>query len=490
MSLEYQGAYMIVLYLGLSLGLSLQFAFLESDVFQLRKKSPFLVASFWVFCEWIRMFIVSGFTWNPLGLSLAWSHYPLFFASIAGVYGLSFWVIFTNLYALRYFLEKKQKDLFVWFFVLLLPYFFGYIHESYHAFSLEKAPKLSVALVQTDLKPEEKEPILKKGYFVSPLIQWERILGHLEEATESLDLIVLPEAALPFGADKTIYFHEAIKDLWRVHFGEKGIKNLPKLKAPFSRRDIDGYWYVSNGYIAKALAEQYQAEVIIGLESQNRVLKKFANAAFHFSPKKTLPGYYEKCILVPGAEYLPYSWLEVFAKRYGVFSQYKAGEKPGIFLGKVPMGISICYEETYGYLIRESRKLGAELFVNVTNDGWFPNTMLMQQHFDHGRIRGVENGVPIVRAANTGITASIDAFGRVQKALCPSFDAKKRVAKALFAKVPLYSYSTLYTIWGDSFILGIGFFIWSFFFLQFFQRKIGKATRKTACSKNGCSITS
>ena len=90
---------------------------------------------------------------------------------------------------------------------------------------------------------------------------------------------------------------------------------------------------------------------------------------------------------------------------------------------------------------------GAEMFVNISNDVWFPCSRLARQHFDHGIVRAVENGVPSIRACNTGITGGVDCFGRVLAV------QQEQERGALEIKVPLNTFPTLYRLWGDGAIL-------------------------------------
>ena len=109
--------------------------------------------------------------------------------------------------------------------------------------------------------------------------------------------------------------------------------------------------------------------------------------------------------------------------------------------------------------MRLRRKNGAKLFINITNDAWFPKSKLPKKHFDHGKIRSVENGVPIIRACNTGVTVGVDCFGKVLKKLEVKNILTERVAGTLYVDLPLNNYLTLYTLWGDKFIVVISFLI-------------------------------
>ena len=97
----------------------------------------------------------------------------------------------------------------------------------------------------------------------------------------------------------------------------------------------------------------------------------------------------------------------------------------------VKISPSICMEEMYSFIVRGGRLLNADLLLNITNDGWYPNSRLPKQHFDHGRIRAVENGLPLVRACNTGVTGAVDALGREIASL--KDDNKKQLMEKLNA---------------------------------------------------------
>ena len=110
--------------------------------------------------------------------------------------------------------------------------------------------------------------------------------------------------------------------------------------------------------------------------------------------------------------------VKKLTKSYGISDFFTHGRESKVIESKVPFSISICYEETFAELIREGYGSKVQtLFVNVTNDNYYPNSRLPQQHFDHAKLRAVENGVPLIRACNTGITGVVDRFGRVVSVL-------------------------------------------------------------------------
>ena len=154
------------------------------------------------------------------------------------------------------------------------------------------------------------------------------------------------------------------------------------------------------------------------------------------------------------AEYIPFAFCRQLAAKYGIGGSFTPGTQAKVWQGrKCPFGVCICYEETFGDMMRDNRLLGADFLLNVTSDVWYPNSSLPQQHLDHARLRTVENGMALVRACNTGVTCVVDSLGRNVAVLGEKADQPEWVAEALKVEVPLYTYSTLYTQWGDKLIV-------------------------------------
>lgn len=458
-TMDYMGPFIIAVYLFLILGMGAQFGLLS---FFFRKpicwSSAFAIAGAWVMLEYSRLFFLCGFSWNVSGLALAGSSLALQTASITGIFGLSFWVILVNLAALRAMIEKSLKKIAIWGAMAVFPYLFGCAHQFWVESTFPVSRHLNVALIQTALFPEQKEWLPENpSSFIRPLDQWERIFDVLN-GEKPLDLMVLPEAALPLGAHQMGYDLKKVKEYFKDEV-------LPPLKSPFAIFSR-GRWKVNNAFILQALANHYKTHIIVGLDDRDD--KGSYNAAFHFYPNDKLPERYEKRVLVPIGEYIPFTNCHKFsrfiANQFHIYSSFVAGTKAKVFDAPLPTGISICLEETFGGLTRELRLNGAELLVNLTNDVWFPRSKLPQQHFDHGRIRAIENGMPILRACNTGITGCIDSFGRPLAQL-PISEEK---TGSLYFTLKVRSYPTLYTLWGDWAILGISIV----FLISYFLKKV------------------
>lgn len=444
-TMDYMGPLIWLLYLILIGGVGIQFGLISLLINEsISWGKALAISGIWVIFEWMRLYFLCGFTWNPTGLALTDSPYSIQFASVWGIFGLSFWVILVNIAALKAWASNTTKQITLWASLALFPYLFGVVHQYWVETYFPPVRELDVVLVHTNLSPEQKDftPQSPAAY-IQPLVQWEQILNTFR--MEKVDLIIFPEAALPLGAHSASYHLTSIGN----YFNEE---NFPPLKRPYAVFDR-GFWKVSNAFIFQTLANRYNAHVITGLDDHD-IHGKY-NAAFHFYPENIPYERYEKQILVPVGEYVPLRyWLKLaqfIADEWGICSSFTPGLEGKVFHAHVPIGISICLEETFTSLIRELRLKGAELLVNVTNDAWFPRSKLPRQHFDHGRVRAVENGVPILRACNSGISGGIDCFGRTIQIL-PTTD--QRVASLHFS-IPVRSYPTLYTWWGDRAILGI-----------------------------------
>ncbi len=108
-------------------------------------------------------------------------------------------------------------------------------------------------------------------------------------------------------------------------------------------------------------------------------------------------------------------------------------------------GVFICYESIFGDDIRHFADDGAEVLVNISDDGWYGDSSAPWEHLDMVRMRAIENDRWIVRATNTGITASIDPFGRVAASI------PRHVRGSMLAGFAYRHHRTLYTRYGDWF---------------------------------------
>jgi apolipoprotein N-acyltransferase len=139
------------------------------------------------------------------------------------------------------------------------------------------------------------------------------------------------------------------------------------------------------------------------------------NSAYYFSGQGELLGKYHKTHLVPFGEYVPLEEWIPFKKlvaqsgRFTTDHQFTPMEIAG-----TRFGMLLCYESIFPDITRTFVKNQAEFMINITNDAWFGNTSALYQHLSMNAFRAAEHGIPIVRAANTGISAVIDRRGLIQ----------------------------------------------------------------------------
>jgi apolipoprotein N-acyltransferase len=443
---EYLGYSIFFVYLLLAAGMALQFAWMTKFLFRNRSfqwLSVASVASFWTLMEWVRLQFFCGFTFNSVGVALSCFVWPLQMATISGIFGMSFWVILTNLIALEALRSRVWKS---WVVIALFPYIYGCVHVWYQdAKQKTNLRTVSALLVQPAIPLSQKYPLKgKEKEFVQPIMQLEKLMRLVSSyRNETLDLLVFPEAVLPWGFDRFGYSERDIRALFEFYFGKEALVCFPPLTKPFYE---DGR--VSNAYCMQALANFFQAPVVSGLDFQDE-MGLFFNSAFYFEPGSvSSPSRYDKRVLLPFAEYMPCSWLSFLSRMYGIEDFFQRGTEVKIW-GSIKISPSICYEELFSSVMREGRGKGSNLFVNLTNDGYYPSSKLPLQHFSQGLIHSVENGVPLVRACNTGVTAVVDSLGRVVGILQDVDGGVERVSGCLRADVPMGNYKTLFSFWGD-----------------------------------------
>jgi apolipoprotein N-acyltransferase len=142
------------------------------------------------------------------------------------------------------------------------------------------------------------------------------------------------------------------------------------------------------------------------------------NSADFVAPDGSFVGRYDKMHLVPFGEYTPYKRLFFFAgsllQDVGLFDR---GTRRTVFpTGGHTYGTFICYESVFADEIREYADMGADVLVNISDDGWYGDTSAAWEHLNMVRMRAIENHRWILRATNTGVTAAIDPYGRITTA--------------------------------------------------------------------------
>ena len=346
--------YIYVVYFFLAIAEGIQFGILSYFIRPQTFKSVFSlfwIAAFWVLLEWSRLFLFSGFSFNPVGLSLAGNLYSLQLASIAGVFGLSFWVIFVNLAALRVWLyppKRKSVAALAWLGIALFPYLFGMFQVSINDQTMAKNPPehLRAVLVQTAFPVEETGIYTRENSLEKYVLgEWRQVLNILKQHVgKPIDLIALPEFVVPFGTYAFVFPLDVVLKIFQEEYGTDSIKRLPEAKWPLAAEIYvrnQKKVMVNNAYWLQAIANYFQSDVIAGLEDAEQVENgeiEYYSAALFFHPQKSdaleefFVERYSKRILVPMGEYIPFQFAKELAARYGVTGSFTCGKEAKVLV--------------------------------------------------------------------------------------------------------------------------------------------------------------
>lgn len=377
--------------------------------------APFL----WVAVELIRS-RTSPVPWELLGYSQTGNFALTRIATLTGVYGLSFEIVLVNSVFAAAFLvasagagaRQRRKWLLVAASVAAVILQAGQLLAPPPA-----ATDHTALLVQPDI-PIQDGAVWTKEYFQDTLRDLTAISLHPAggKADQHFDLIVWPESPSPFYTNDPL-FRDAVSELAKQ----------------------SGSWVMASSIgITPAMHS--------GGESSGERSQIFNSAAL-VNPQGEWSGRYDKVHLVPFGEYLPFPQLFAFAggltKEVGEF-QPGASRTP-LQAGDERVGMFICYESIFPDEVRQFPLEGAQVLVNISNDGWYGDSGAWKEHLQETRMRAIENGRWLLAGTNTGMTASIDPYGRIVAA------TGRKVRTALAAPYALSSGTTFYTRHGDWF---------------------------------------
>jgi apolipoprotein N-acyltransferase len=345
----------------------------------------FVGASAWVTHEWTRGWLFSGFGWNGLGVALhaEWSIIQI--AEFTGVVGLSFAIAFANIIAvttpMRLFAEARTNQMRPHFDLTLT--MVGVV--ALLAFGLSRVQRPSPAKPVRVAAVQASVPQLQKfdPQFAAEVFERFRRLSEIAlGANPPPDLLVWPESSMP----------DPVRD-----------------------QNSESYHFISDFSAAT------KTDLMLG--TLDTEAGHDYNAALLISNSGQQVQIYRKIHLVPFGEYVPlrhsFPLFAAIASTW-VPGDFAAGTEHTVFNltnKDVRVAPLICFEDTVGDLVRRFVVNGANLLVDVTNDGWFLHSSGSRQHVANAIFRCVENRRPMVRAANTGVTCFVNEFGRVTQIL-------------------------------------------------------------------------
>ena len=342
-----------------------------------RLRSPALrVLAFgavWVSFELMRGRLLYGCPWNFLGHALYRRPALMQTASLGGAYVLSWFCLLTGASAAVAIMATTRRGRVLAAAVTVaLPVTMMLYGNMRMAGAAATGPTgtLTVGLVQANIGRHELWDTARRSDHLDRLIELSR-----SRELQGADLVVWAENAVPFLLDADVDAQRRIQRL---------------------SRDLDAY----------VLTGAPRSEPAGG----GRV--RFFNSVYLFAPDGTEPDTYDKAKLLPYVEGSP-SWaVDWLPRANGV--EYVPGHERAVFeVRGWKIAPLICFESTYPEIARELAVAGAEILVNVSNDSWFDRGAAPAQHFGMTALRAVENNVPLIRVANTGISAVVDRDGSI-----------------------------------------------------------------------------
>jgi apolipoprotein N-acyltransferase len=358
------------------MGLTYQY-FFQKYLKQIDLRAIFCFACVWYFFEYLRSTILTGFPWNLMGYAFWPFESILQTTYVYGIFGLSF---LTVLWAsLPYFLVKAKTH-FVRIGVFLFlcvtiggAYFYGEKRlERNPIESLDYHPNVMLRLVQGNIDQDFKW---------APKLAYEHLQIHKDLSKsanwENITHIIWPESAVPFTLNQDQHCRDALCDI---------IPSKGNLIVGGGRYDKDQF------------SDQFLRW----------------NSIYVLNAMGGIEGFYDKQHLVPFGEYTPLKGILPIDKLVGGGLDFSPGHTSKVLTLKnlPPFRPLVCYEVIFQHEVMDIDNR-AQWFLNVTNDGWFGNSAGPYQHLQMARIRAIENGIPLIRVANTGISAVVDPYGRM-----------------------------------------------------------------------------
>lgn len=385
--------------LGLPAFLAIFTAILSMVAWQFRDRAlfHFIFCSLWVLIEWTMSWIFTGLPWGVLGYALSNWLVMIQFADIFGIFGLSFFVIYIG----SGFYEKVglYSRLLTSHVMIILVIIYG------------------TAKIQNN--PTEYTEILAR--IVQPSIpQTEK--WNPKEFWQNLDLQIELSKQKGNGEPDVIVWSEAALT---VPYNIKPV--FEALLSVFA----NGEQILITGGVAdnnKIGDELKIYSSMIGLKKHGKIFE------------------YHKAHLVPFGEYMPFKDLLPFKKITHGLIDYTQGVRENIDIEQLSLVIQplVCYESIFSVEVKTSNSI-VDAIINITNDAWYGNSSGPYQHFEISRMRSVENGLPMLRASNNGISGFIDPLGRVLNKT--TLDDITIIDNFIPKKLPYETWFSRYSMW-------------------------------------------
>ena len=335
----------------------------------------FLLPAVWVTIEWIKAHAVTGFPWGNLGYTQTAFTQLAQVADVTGVYGVSWLVVLGNTALAACFMAPRLRaGVLVAVPLVGAAVLYGHFRLAAVERMQDAAGPWTVGVVQGNIDQSRKwDPVFQQ----ETLSRYRDLSLGAAAGVPRPELLVWPETAVPF-----LYgVEEKLTAQVNATAGEAGVPLL------------------------------FGSPAVTWLNGKTRLL----NRAYLLDLENHRLSAYAKQHLVPFGEYVPYQKVLFFVQRLvEAAGDFAAGtDSAPLRLNGRSVGVLICYEGIFPDLARNAVERGATALVNITNDAWYGRTSAPYQLLQMARWRAIEFRVPLIRAANTGVSAVVDATGKI-----------------------------------------------------------------------------
>ncbi|KAB2850982.1 MAG: apolipoprotein N-acyltransferase [Hyphomicrobiaceae bacterium] len=372
--------------------------------------------------EWLRGQVLTGFPWNTIGYALTSDLQLMQWSALVGIHGLTLITILlaalpSRLSGRRAWLAPAAALGVMW------------IAGALRVDAAGEVPGVRLRVLQPNISQDIKWRFENRAQVFSRYLEMSKTdaSGRRDEL-KGITHVVWPESAVPFL-----------------------LLNAPDALSAIGEMLGGGRVLITGAVRLEAPASQTEA-------------RKIYNSILALGEGGQLVGVYDKIHLVPFGEYVP---LRAMLDLFGLggltpaesgFAFGKPNDRVVRIPGLPPALALVCYEVIFPDEIRGYRTRPG-LILNVTNDGWFRSTAGPHQHLHQARVRAVELGLPLVRSANTGISAIVDPYGRIIASI------KLGSAGVIDAPLPAALSEPPYARWGDwifAAVLSLALLAWHF----------------------------
>lgn len=426
-------------------------------------RSAFVLGAVWAGLEWLRGWLFTGFSWNGLGVGLHENLTMAQGADLLGVSGLSLLLVFLQalvVLAASGLIHRKpgpRWDLGIA--ALLVVSLFGYGKFRIAGEARADSVRLKALLVQINI-PQDAARVLWTDLEVHQAYEDETVaaLEALKTPTGELsakwpDWVVWPETAL---TGRILRTDDGEWGTWQINYDSiDQVREAGPFSLIYGINELEAE-IVPEGLVMKEGGRSY-------------------NSIAAMSPSNELQTYRKRHLVIFG-ETIPFVDTVPFLKKIyeqqsgmqygGSFTPGDSLEPVPILAGETSIGAipTVCFEDSVARLTRKFTRPGPQVIVNVTNDGWFKESPAAAQHFANSRFRTIELRRPMLRAANTGVSAAVDSAGSTAHPETGAAQVLTDAAGSHFTRgsllaeldIPLRPSFSLFVLIGDWGIIGLG----------------------------------